>query len=40
LLDLKAFSNQWPTIGPDADLDKSGMVDFRDFALFGENWRQ
>jgi hypothetical protein len=40
LLDLKPFSNQWLTIGPDADLDKSGRVDFRNFALFGQNWRR
>jgi hypothetical protein len=42
LLDLKEFSNQWLTIGPDADLDESGLglVDFCDFALFGQNWRQ
>jgi hypothetical protein len=40
LKDLKAFSNQWLTPGPDADLNKSGKVNFTDFSLFAQFWRQ
>ena len=40
LLDLRVFSAGWlkqRTNSP-ADLDGSGIVDFRDFSLFGANW--
>jgi hypothetical protein len=40
LKDLKAFSNQWLTPGPDADLNSDGKVDFTDFSLFAQFWRQ
>jgi hypothetical protein len=44
-LDVGVFAEQWLDTGgcsgsPDcADLNGSGRVDFRDFALMGENWR-
>ena len=39
-LDLLLFSKQWlDAAGSPADLNISGRVDFRDFAIAGRNWR-
>jgi len=40
LSDVDIFAEQWLTAGPEADLDDSTNVDFIDFALIGQNWRQ
>ena len=36
----RIFRTCFFTDGFDSDLAESGVIDFRDFALFGQNWRR
>jgi len=47
LMDLSLFAGQWlannctpPDWCSGADIDHSGIVDFKDFAVLAENWRK